>query len=452
MGCDDRLLPLDHSLRAIPSVSDLVERYVALGLRLGRHNPDIVDSYYGPPMWRERVAAEALRPPESLAEDARRMIAELDGGIDLGSIDLGIEIGSIGRGSELRGADMTGGAATRGAESAAAVQRRVWLRSQLVGLHTVGRVLAGDPVPYLDEVEACYGIRPLLVDPEEIEAAHVSLDAALPGSGALPERISAMRDRHAIPVERLPGVIDNLASELRERTRASFGLPDGEIVDFELVRDKPYSGFNFYLGDLRSRVTINTDLPVLSTAIAHLVAHEAYPGHHTEHCHKEIGLVRRRRQLEESIALVGTPAGLMAEGLADLGLEALMGSEPHAAVEPMIRDAGLVYELEAVAALAGFAEVAGRVRGTLAVNLHAEGRDREAVVADAERWLLLDHARASKAVEFLADPTWRAYVFCYAEGHRRCRAFVAGDPARFSRLLDEQLTPADLVGRSAPNG
>ena len=68
-----------------------------------------------------------------------------------------------------------------------------------------------------------------------------------------------------------------------------FGLPDGEICDFELVTDKPWSGFNTYLGGLRSRVDINTDLPVLSLFLPHLVAHEAYPGHHTEHTRKEIG-------------------------------------------------------------------------------------------------------------------------------------------------------------------
>jgi hypothetical protein len=48
-------------------------------------------------------------------------------------------------------------------------------------------------------------------------------------------------------------------------------------------------------------------------------------------------------------------------------------------------------------------------------------------------------------VEFLTDPTWRAYIFCYIEGVARCRAFVGGDPERFRRLLDEQLVPADLV-------
>jgi hypothetical protein len=36
-------------------------------------------------------------------------------------------------------------------------------------------------------------------------------------------------------------------------------------------------------------------------------------------------------------------------------------------------------------------------------------------------------------------------VFCYIEGVRRCRAFVRADPARFERLLSEQLLPSDLV-------
>ena len=68
---------------------------------------------------------------------------------------------------------------------------------------------------------------------------------------------------------------------------------------------------------------------MLSTSLAHLVAHEAYPGHHTEHTRKEVGLVRRRHFYEETIFLVGTPQCLLAEGLADLGLEVVMGNRPE---------------------------------------------------------------------------------------------------------------------------
>ncbi|NLA34801.1 MAG: DUF885 domain-containing protein [Actinobacteria bacterium] len=394
-------------------VPELVRRYVTLGLRLGRHNPDIVDSYYGPAAWRAAVEAEAVAAPAELVADARELIAALE------------------------------------ADSTLEAQRARWLRSQTVGLHTVARHLAGEELDYLEEVELSYGVRPERITEDEVMAAQRRLDSTLRGglndsTLSLPERLSAMRERHVIPVERLRGVIDNLAQELRERTHVAFGLPADEGVIFDLVSDKPWSGFNVYQGNFRSLVTMNTDLPVLSTSIAHLVAHEAYPGHHTEGCRKEQGLFHARNQVEQSIALIGTPSCLLAEGLADLGLEALMGPNTDEAVEPMLRAAGVHYELDTVTALSAFSETLARARGTLALMLHADGRSTEDVIATAQRWFVVDEARATQMVRFLTDPTWRAYVFCYAEGHRLCRGFMAGDPRRFARLLDEQLTPPEL--------
>jgi hypothetical protein len=67
------------------------------------------------------------------------------------------------------------------------------------------------------------------------------------------------------------------------------------------------------------------------------------------------------------------------------------------------------------------------------------------VVAYIERWGLLPHARAAKAIEFLTSPTWRAYISCYVEGLPLCRNWVGGDPVRFATLLTEQVVPDDLV-------
>ena len=90
-------------------------------------------------------------------------------------------------------------------------------------------------------------------------------------------------------------------------------------MHYEVVTDQPWSGFNYYEGDYRSRVAINADLPHRLSHLPHLVAHEAYPGHHTEHCRKELGLVERADRTEHTVFLVNTPECLMAEGLADLG-------------------------------------------------------------------------------------------------------------------------------------
>jgi hypothetical protein len=395
-------------------VTDVVERYIELGLRLGRHVDGFVDAYYGPPELSARVDAEPLRAPAELAADAGRLVADLDVGGGAGEVDAG---------------------------------RRRWIRAQALGLRTSARKLDGAAIGYRDEVESCYGARPALVADDEFAAAHRRLDEVLPADGGapLPERYIAWREAHAVPPEKLEAAIRSLADDLRERTRASFGLPDGERVEWIFETDKPWSGFNYYEGGLRSRVAINVDLPVLSLSLGHLVAHEAYPGHHTEHTRKEVGLVRQRRWLEETIFLVGTPQCTLAEGLADLGVEVVLGRRPEPAVAEHLRPLGVRYDAEVAAAVAEAAESLSWVRSNAAIHLHDGGMPVDDVVAYLERWALLPRNRATKAVSFLTDPTWRAYSHCYTEGLRLCREYVDGDAARFERLVTDQLLPADLA-------
>lgn len=388
---------------------DLVEEYLGLGLALGRHVEGFVDYYYGPPILAERAAAGSPEPPAALADRARRLLAALDAGEDL---DPG---------------------------------RRRWLAAQVRGLHTSARKLAGEPIGYLDEIEACYGVRPSPVDEDRLSDAHHRLEKVLPGSGPLAERYIAWREAQVVPPGRLRQVLDSLAEDFRSRTDLAFGLPEGERVDFELVDHRPWSGFNYYLGGLRSRVAINTDLPVLSLSVGHLVAHEAYPGHHTEHCRKEVGLVRKRHHLEESIGLVGVPQCLIAEGLADLGLEVVAGARPEPVIESHLRPLGVPYDAGLASTVTEATEMLGSVRGNAAIGIHEHGWSFDDAVAYVERWALTTPARASKSVEFLVDPTWRAYPFCYIDGLRLCRQFVGGDPARFQRLITEQMVPGELV-------
>ena len=394
--------------------SDLLERYLSLGLRLDKHIDGLVDAYYGPPQLRARIGAEPVHAPDALAVDARRLLADLDAGVPVD-------------------------------EAPEDPHRRRWLRAQVLGLRTTAEKLDGVDISFPDEVERCYGVRPAKVDESVFEAAHRALDLVLPGTGPLLDRYTVWREAQAVPVDRLRSAIDSLAEDFRERTDRMFGLPEGEHIDFDLVTDEPWSGFNYYLGDLRSRTVINTDLPVLSTTLAHLVAHEAYPGHHTEHCRKEVGLVRRQHRLEETIFVVGAPQCLLAEGLADLGLEVICGERPEAVAADHLHPLGIPYDAEVAAQVAVAGEALQHVRGNVAMLLHDEGTDVDDVVVYAERWGLLPKARAEKVVQFQTDPTWRAYIFCYIDGLRLCRSFTAGDPVNFERLITQQLLPSDLV-------
>jgi len=389
---------------------DVVEQYLELGLQLGRHIDGFVDAYFGPPEIKRRVDAAPVVPPAQLAHSARFLLRDIEA-------------------SDLES------------------NRRHFLLAQVRGLQTTALKLAGEPLGYSDEVERSYGVRPRRTPDDELAAAHKALDDALPGSGPLAERLNAWREEQVVSPEKLRDVVESLSADLRERTDRLFGLPDGEHIDFELVTNQPWSGFNYFLGDLRSRVAINTDLPVLSLNIAHLVAHEAYPGHHTEHTRKEVGLVRRRKQLEETIFLVGTPQCLIAEGLADLGLEVVVSDDPDARAEfssSHLKPLGVRYDTEVAAVFSRANKGLSGVRANAALLLHEDGADVDDVVAYLERWAMLPRARAQKSVEFLTDPTWRAYSTCYDEGLPLCRSFVGGDPQRFERLITEQLTPDQL--------
>jgi hypothetical protein len=393
--------------------TNVVERYLELGLRLGRLLDGLVDAYYGPPGLARRIEAEPAPDPAKLAADARRLIADLDSGAGGDDID---------------------------------AHRRRWIRGQVLGLSVTARRFAGESIGFVDEVEQCYGVRPTRVDDDEIAEAQRRIDAVLPGTGPLGERLIAWREAQTVPPDKLATAIDSLADDFRERTDRMFGLPDGEHIDFELVANEPWSGFNYYLGELRSRVAINTDLPVLSTSLGHLVAHEAYPGHHTEHTRKEVGLVRRRGQLEETIFLVGTPQCLLAEGLADLGIEVIVPDRRHETVAEHLRPLGIPYDAEVATAVAEAGELLGNaVRGNVAIALHEDGVSPDDAVAYVEHFGLLPHNRAQKVVEFQTDPTWRAYIFCYIDGLRLCRRYVDGRPDRFARLVTESLLPEDLA-------
>lgn len=84
------------------------------------------------------------------------------------------------------------------------------------------------------------------------------------------------------------------------------------------------------------------------------------------------------------------------------------------------------------------------VPDNVAYLLNVEGRPREEAVAYGVRWSRMPRERVEKLVDFVTDPTWRAYSVCYSAGEDLVRAHVGDDPQRLRRLLTEQVTTADL--------
>jgi hypothetical protein len=382
----------------------LSERYLELGLRLGRHVDGLVDSYYGPAELKEQIDAEELVPAETLAEEASSLENALPDG---------------------------------------------WLRDQAHGLATYARVLAGEQISYSDEVEHCYGVRPTRWDEDVYRAAHERLDALLPPGGSLLERRELWRQAHLMPAEKLLPVLEDVLAELRRRTDSLFGLVAGEELFVEEVHDEPWWAFNYYLGDLRSRVVLNTDVPTTGLDLVHLVGHEVYPGHHTEHAVKEQLLIREQGLIEEGIQLVPTPQAVLSEGIAEAGIDVVLDDDARERLYAILRGRGL--ELVDPALAERITRAVEPLRGVgvdTALMIHEEGASVEEAEAYTEKWNLVTPEQAKHSVSFVTDPTWRAYVITYSAGRDLCRAYIGGDPTRLRTLLTEHVRIGDLLAAS----
>ncbi|SDG77454.1 protein of unknown function [Lentzea fradiae] len=384
-----------------------------LGLRLGRLVPGFVDSFTGDPALRRAVDNEPRLHPRALRDHARQLRRELPG-------------------SDL------------------ADQRKQFLDAHLRAMECTARKLDGERIGFVDEVQRYFQVRVRPGDEDAYAQAHRRLDAALEGPGTLADRLTAFRAADEVPPQRLLGAVQAVSSALRDRVRQKFALPEQEIVEYRVVTNKPWSGFNYYLGHFRSQVAVNADLGHRMSNLPHLVAHESYPGHHTEHCRKDAGLIARRGYAEQSIFLINTPQCLVAEGMADLGLHAAVGQGWGVWTERIFRDLGLRMDGELSEKVESATAGLLTVRQDAALLLHDRGADQDDVVAHLRRWLLVPERRARQMVRFLADPLWRAYTTTYVEGVRLVRAWLdvraPGETldSRYLRLLDEPLVPASL--------
>ena len=399
-------------------MDEIARDYLLLGLSLGELGEGVVDAYYGPPELRAQVRARKPTAPV-LVEEAE----------------------------ELR---------ARAAAQVSDPQRHRWLDRQIIGLETIARTFAGEELPYIEEVRREFDATPTATSPETYARVKRQLDDLLPsGTGSLHERLNERDTRLTIPNDRLAGILDWLVSQIRATSAEVYSAPDGESVTLTIVKNEPWSAYNWYEGGLHSLIEFNTDLPTRAPQLVSTLAHETYPGHHLEHAWKEQKLVVDQGRAECSLQLINTPEAYISEGLAEIGWrlvisperwqELLVGTCDQAGISLTPADARRQWEIsEALRGLRG-------ASGDAALMFHAEGRS----VDDVRRFLVEDGLaspdRAEKNVRFINHPLWRTYVFCYAGGERLLTDWcsAAGDAdaqrARFFRLLTEQLTPSGIA-------
>jgi hypothetical protein len=316
-------------------------------------------------------------------------------------------------------------------------------------------VLGGERLAFDEESRQLYdAVAP--VHPEShFQAILDQLERRFPGEGSLSSRYDAWRRPFAIPRDRLDAVFTTAIKACRERTVAHVALPPAETFTVEYVTNKSWSGYNWYQGDYRSLIQVNTDLPVYIDRAVDLACHEGYPGHHVYNVLLEKNLVKDRGWVEFSVYPLFSPQSLIAEGTANFGIDvAFPGRDrvqfeetvlfPAAGLDPS--KAAAYYEAQALVDQLAYA-------GNEAARRYLNGEIDAGTAAEwLERYALMAPDRARQRVRFFDQ--YRSYVINYNLGKDMVRRYIEShggtidNPAKrwelFAALLSSPRLPSGL--------
>ncbi|VWX48938.1 hypothetical protein [Novosphingobium sp. 9U] len=415
-------LPLIGAANPRTDPLDAIARdYVKLTLEAGEREPEYVDAYYGPSAWAADAKAHPRTVPQLIAAaHALRLRAEA-----------------------IPAARLT--AMTR--------PRRAFLVGQLKAAETRLAMHEGHKFSFDEEARGLFGLAPDLKPLSAYDPVLARIAALVPGDAPLWKRVDDYRNRFMIPTDKVEPVMRAAIAECRKRTVAHIPLPADETFTFELVKNKPWGGYNYYKGNDTSLIQVNTDLPVAIDRAVDLGCHEGYPGHHVYNVLLERNLARGRGWSEFTVYPLYSPQSFLAEGSANFGIELAFPGSERAAFEKAVLfpiagfDPGQAarYDAlgEAMQALAG-------ARFTIARD-YLDGRiTRQQAIALTQKYSLVSEARALKSLDF--DDHYRSYVINYGLGLDMVRAHVngAGPSAEarwreMARILSGPTVPADLT-------
>jgi hypothetical protein len=316
-------------------------------------------------------------------------------------------------------------------------------------------MLSGAKMSFDEESEALYDAVAPHHPESYFQAALDELGRRLPGDGTLIERYDAYRQAFIIPKDRLSKVFDRAIAECRRRTMQHIPLPPGESFTVEYVTNKSWSGYNWYQGNYRSLVQVNTDLPIYIDRAVDLACHEGYPGHHVYNALLEKSLVRDRGWVEMTVYPLFSPQSLIAEGSANYGIDVAFPGEERTRFEREVLfpaaglDGGKAAEYYGIQAIVDRLSYAANE----AARRYLDGEiSREAAVHWLTQFALMSPPRAEQRTRFMDD--YRSYVINYNLGKDLVKDYVehrggiVSQPAKrwevFADLLRSPRLPSGL--------
>jgi hypothetical protein len=386
----------------------IAQGYVKMVLAVGQHDADYVDAFYGPAEWRKEAEAAGKLPLASIDQHA----ASLEDQLKKTGISPILPKGAKPPAGELELWSL----------------RRQYLARQLAALRARVAMLNGRKLSFDEESLALYDAVSPVKSEVEFAAVLRQLDAKLPpGSGSLIERYDSYKQAFIIPRARLDRVFQEAIRGCKQQSLGitRVDLPMTESFRVEYVTGKSWSGYNWYQGNFRSLIQVNTDLPIYIDRAIDLACHEGYPGHHVYNALLEKNLVRDRGWVEYSVYPLFSPQSLIAEGTANYGIEVAFPAADRIRFEQDVLFPLAGLDTSKVAEYYQVLELVDRLSyaGNEAARKYLNGEiNRESAVAWLEQYGMYSQPRAEQRVRFIDQ--YRSYVINYNLGKDLVRAYV----------------------------
>jgi hypothetical protein len=393
--------------------------FLLLALRIDKHIKGYIDFYFGPEKLRQIVDNESITSPNKLLIDCKVLIRQLG----------------------AQGYDK---------------KRERYIEKMLIAMKTSIELLNGVEMSIKDQFLRQYDVALQPVNESELDNLKEEFNAAYGGLGSLEKRMNDLRVRRTVPEGKVFELFKNALNITRERTKELFIdlLPENERVNLELVKNKntnvaKWAYYNWYLGNFCSRIELNPNYNMYWTAYLSAVAHEGYPGHHTEFVVKEQRLYRELNQFEHSILLLNSPKLIICEGIANTAVNMLFDywEQAEISLREFCQDSSKESSIEALIAQ-------GKVKGkqslfgyNFAYHALIDGWSEEKLIQYATSFEIFSQEIIKNRIKYLLNPVHSTTAFSYNIGSKLIINKYGGFPSvkDFRDLLINPILPSDLV-------
>ncbi|MFW9878972.1 MAG: hypothetical protein ACFFG0_38325 [Candidatus Thorarchaeota archaeon] len=394
-------------------LDNFAKGYILLGLRIDKHIDGYVEHYYGPTELKDLIEAEGKVSPKKLMQDCKNLIDQLK---------------------------------NQGFEE----KRQTFFEKTLIAIQMILRILDGEKIPYLKQVEKLFDFKPLLYEDDFFYDLTSQAEEIYKGDGTLSERIKSYAQRRLIPPKKVISFMSKAINITKKRTKKLFPnlLPSNENVLLNEVKDESWAMYNWYLGNYTSRIDINISTTHYWTSILNLACHEGYPGHHMESSVRDQLLYSKKGYFETSILMIYTPEMVIHEGMGELAEIILFN--PYEINKILLKEfcpdpnnedelETLIMQYEIRQAFKGFDY-------NLAYYKYEKGWDDDKLIKYSRTFKIIPENGIKARLKFISDKLWAPYVPVYQGERLIIEKFGKKiSPNQFQELIVNQTLPSDLI-------